>query len=46
MGLLIFFSSLGGILAGLAGYLAHAVRDAEEILPDHDTLPAAEAEAA
>jgi hypothetical protein len=46
MGLLIFFSSLGGILAGLAGYLAHPVRHAEEILPDHDALPTAGAETA
>jgi MFS family permease len=42
MGLLIFFSSLGGVLAGLAGYLAQPIRRAEEILPDHDTLPAAD----
>ena len=42
MGLLIFFSSLGGILAGLAGYLSHPVRHAEDILPDHDTLASAE----
>jgi hypothetical protein len=42
MGLLIFFSSLGGILAGLAGYFAHPVRHAEDILPDHDTLATAE----
>lgn len=46
MGLLIFFSSLGGILAGLAGYLTYPVRHAEEILPDHDTLATAEAEIA
>jgi MFS family permease len=42
MGLLIFLSSLGGILAGLAGYLTHPVRHAEDILPDHDTLAQAE----
>jgi hypothetical protein len=42
MGLLIFLSSLGGILAGLAGYFAHPVRHAEDILPDHDTLATAE----
>lgn len=46
MGLLIFLSSLGGILAGLAGYLAHSIRHAEDILPDHDTLATAEAEIA
>ncbi len=42
MGLLIFFASLGGILAGLAGYFISSIRNAEDILPDHDTLPAAE----
>ncbi|MGZ9234493.1 MAG: MFS transporter, partial [Anaerolineales bacterium] len=36
MGLLIFFSSLGGILAGLVGYSIAAIRDVEAILPDHD----------
>jgi hypothetical protein len=39
MGLLIFFSSLGGVLAGLAGYFIHAIRHAEDILPDHDAVP-------
>jgi hypothetical protein len=39
MGLLIFFSALGGILAGLAGYFIHSIRHAEEILPDHDSIP-------
>jgi hypothetical protein len=43
MGLLIFFSCLGGILAGLAGYLIHPIREAEDILPDHDQMVAAEA---
>jgi MFS family permease len=42
MGLLIVFSSLGGILAGLAGYFVSSIHHAEDILPDHDTLPAAE----
>jgi MFS family permease len=42
MGLLIFFASLGGLLAGLAGYFVSSIRKAEDILPDHDTLPAAE----
>jgi hypothetical protein len=46
MGLLIFLSSLGGILAGLAGYLSHPIRHAEDILPDHDTMVTAEAEIA
>jgi MFS transporter, DHA3 family, macrolide efflux protein len=38
MGLLIFFSCFGGILAGLAGYFIHTIRHAEDILPDHDTM--------
>jgi len=42
MGLLIVFGSLGGLLAGLAGYFIHPIRQAEEILPDHDTMAAAE----
>ncbi|HMB24723.1 MAG: MFS transporter [Chloroflexota bacterium] len=37
-GLLIFFSCLGGILAGLVGYFIYPIRHAEDILPDHDTL--------
>jgi hypothetical protein len=40
MGLLIFFSSFGGILAGLIGYFIHWIRDVEDILPDHDVSPA------
>ena len=43
MGLLIFFSCLGGILAGLVGYLIHPIREAENILPDHDRMVPAEA---
>jgi hypothetical protein len=43
MGLLIFFSCLGGILAGLVGYFIHPIRNAEEILPDHDRMVPAEA---
>jgi hypothetical protein len=42
LGLLIFFSSLGGIVAGLAGYFVHHIRDVETVLPDHDALPKAE----
>lgn len=38
MGLLIFFSALGGVLAGLAGYFIYPIRAAEEILPDHDAV--------
>jgi MFS transporter, DHA3 family, macrolide efflux protein len=43
MGLLIFFSCLGGILAGLAGYFIHPIRHAEDILPDHDLMVPTEA---
>jgi MFS family permease len=43
MGLLIFFGCLGGMFAGLAGYLIHPIRDAEDILPDHDRMVPAEA---
>lgn len=43
MGLLIFFSCFGGILAGLAGYFISSIRHAEDILPDHDQLVPAEA---
>jgi DHA3 family macrolide efflux protein-like MFS transporter len=42
MGLLIFFTSLGGILAGLVGYMVHHIRDVETVLPDHDELPKVE----
>jgi MFS transporter len=38
MGLLIFFSCLGGILAGLIGYFVYPIRHAEDILPDHDLI--------
>lgn len=41
MGLLIFFSCLGGILAGLAGYLIRPIRYAEDLLPDHDAVAVA-----
>jgi len=42
MGLLIFFSSLGGILAGLVVYIIHSIRHAEDILPDHDRIATVE----
>jgi MFS transporter, DHA3 family, macrolide efflux protein len=43
MGLLIFLSSFGGILAGLTGYFINHIRHAEDILPDHDQMFTAEA---
>ncbi|CAG0997448.1 hypothetical protein ANAEL_02694 [Anaerolineales bacterium] len=36
MGLLIFLSCFGGVIAGVAGYLNPYTRNAETILPDHD----------
>ena len=42
MSLLIVICGVGGFLVGLAGYFIPVIRDAEEILPDHDVLPAAE----
>jgi hypothetical protein len=42
MGLLIFLSCLGGMLAGLTGYFIHPIRHAEEILPDNDLMITAE----
>lgn len=45
-GLLIFFSCLGGILAGLVGYFIYPIHHAEDILPDHDILEARTAEMA
>jgi len=44
MGLLIFLSCFGGVIAGVAGYLSHHTRNAETIPPDHDELPNAEAQ--
>ena len=43
MGLLIFFSCLGGMLAGLLGYVIQPIRHAEDLLPDHDLTAAPEA---
>jgi hypothetical protein len=39
MGLIVFLSSFGGVIAGVAGYLNSSTRNAESILPDHDELP-------
>jgi len=46
MALIVIFSGLGGALVGLAGYLFPAVRNAEDILPDHDAVTAPAAPAA
>jgi MFS family permease len=42
MSLLMFFCGLGIIITGAAAYFFRSVRDAEDILPDHDTLARAE----
>jgi MFS family permease len=39
MALLIIFCGLGMSLVGLAGYFIPAIRDAEDLLPDHDQAP-------
>jgi hypothetical protein len=38
MGLLVFLSCFGGVIAGVAGYLNSSTRNVETILPDHDQL--------
>ncbi len=43
MSLLIFFCGLGMMSVGLAGYFIPAIRNAENILPDHDQLKSVEA---
>ena len=43
MGLLISFCGLAAALVGLSGYFIPAIRNAEEILPDHKPLEEAEA---
>jgi hypothetical protein len=42
MGLLIVLCGVASALVGLAGYFIYTVRNAEAILPDHDTLANAE----
>ena len=46
MGLLIFLCGIGTVITGASGYFFPAVRNAEDILPDHDTMELAEAPAA
>jgi hypothetical protein len=43
MSLLIFFCGLGAAAVGVVGYYFRVIRDAEDILPDHDTLEKVEA---
>ncbi len=42
MGLMLFFAGFAGTLVGLAGYFIPTIRNAEDILPDHDELEKAE----
>jgi MFS family permease len=42
MGLLLVFCGLAAAMVGLTGYFIPAIRNAEDLLPDHDTLKAAE----
>lgn len=41
MGTLMVLCGLVSVLVGFAGYFIHSIRNAEQILPDHDTLPKA-----
>jgi MFS family permease len=38
MGVLMFFAGLGSALVGLLGYFIPFIRNAEDVLPDHDQL--------
>lgn len=42
MGLILVFCGVAAALVGLTGYLIPAIRNAEDLLPDHDTLKDAE----
>jgi MFS transporter, DHA3 family, macrolide efflux protein len=39
---IIICCGIGGALVGLGGYWFRAIRDVQDVLPDHDTSPAAE----
>lgn len=45
MSLLIFFCGLGAAVVGASGYYFKVIRNAEDILPDHDTLARVEPDA-
>jgi len=38
MSLLIVFCGIGAALVGIVGYYVGTIRNAEDILPDHDTI--------
>ncbi|NWG07389.1 MAG: MFS transporter [Chloroflexi bacterium] len=40
MGLLIFLCGIGATLVGLSGYVLRPVRQLDDLLPDHDAVPA------
>jgi MFS transporter, DHA3 family, macrolide efflux protein len=42
MGLILVFCGIAAALVGLTGYFIPAIRNAEDLLPDHDTLKDAE----
>ncbi len=46
MSLLFIICGIAAFLTGLSGYFIPAIRNAETTLPDHDVMPAAEAEPA
>lgn len=46
MGTLIVLCGLASALTGVAGYFSSFIRDAESILPDHDSLPTTDAQMA
>ena len=46
MGTLIVLCGLASALTGLAGYFSNSIRNAESMLPDHDSLPTANAQTA
>lgn len=43
MAVIITIAGIGGALVGLSGYAFRQIRDVQDLLPDHDTLPAEEA---
>jgi len=42
---LIFFCGLGAAAVGVVGYYFSVIRNAEDILPDHDTMARVEPDA-
>jgi hypothetical protein len=42
MALLMVFTGMGGVLVGISGYFIFAIRNVEDLLPDHDVSPRTE----